>query len=182
MGSKTKVDRYRRHGFLMAIGAVTMGSVMIVGCSKGIEGAARPNEVQAAAYQSEVTSSVAAASSSKAAAEAAENVFATCEEMLLKSKDDVSAFNAYVDANNNGADVAGKAFAAAASSDGLASWLDDVSVGLPAHLSGLFEDLAMNLRSIVRVIKRDHSADEINSIIDTTNSIRETIRSECGAL
>jgi hypothetical protein len=178
-GSEKSADRYRRRGFVVAIGALTVGSVVIAGCSGAVEGSPTPNRLQAAAYQAEVTASV-AASSSKAAAETA---FQACEQLLLRSKDDVAVFNAYIDANNNDAsDVTSKAQAAASSADEFAGWLDTATADVPASLSGLFGDLADNLRSIARVVERDHSADEINSITDTTNSIRDSIRTECGAL
>jgi hypothetical protein len=181
-GSEKSADRYRRRGFVVAIGALTVGSVVIAGCSGAVEGSPTPNRLQAAAYQAEVTASV-AASSSKAAADAAETAFQACEQLLLRSKDDVAVFNAYIDANNNDAsDVMSKAQAAASSADEFAGWLDTATADVPASLSGLFGDLADNLRSIARVVERDHSADEINSITDTTNSIRDSIRTECGAL
>ncbi|WP_258957220.1 hypothetical protein [Rhodococcus globerulus] len=181
-GSGKSVDRYRRRGLVVAIGALTVGSVVIVGCSGAVEGSPTPNRVQAAAYQAEVTASI-AASSSKAAADAVEIAFQTCEELIRRSKDDVAVFNAYIDANNNDeSDVTSKAQAAASSADEFAGWLDTATADVPASLSGLFGDLADNLRSIAGVVKRDHSPDEINSITDTTNSIRDSIRTECGAL
>ncbi|WP_256718182.1 hypothetical protein [Rhodococcus sp. D-1] len=133
-----------------------------------------------AAYQSEVSISMAAASSSKAAADAA---FAICEEAVSRSKNDVVAFNAYVDAGNHGeTDLRAEASAAASSARETASWFDSVSSELPTQLSGLFAELAANLRSSAVVIESDHSADEINSISDTSNSIRKSIFDECGSL
>ncbi len=53
--------------------------------------------------------------------------------------------------------------------------LDDIKATVVA-------ELAANLRSSAVVIESDHSADEINSISDTSNSIRKSIFDECGSL
>ncbi|MCJ0903377.1 hypothetical protein [Rhodococcus sp. ARC_M6] len=183
MGPKTSEGRARRSALALALGAVAVGSVAIVGCSGAVEGSPKPNAAQAADYQAEVTSSVVAVSSSKAAAAAADNALAICEGMVARSKEDVSTFNAYIDANNNDAsDVKAKGRAAVSSADEMASWLDEVAGDLPSVLSGLFSDLADSLSETARVVERDHTASEINSITDTNNSIRDSIRSECGAL
>ncbi|MGV0157140.1 hypothetical protein ACSW29_27765 [Rhodococcus sp. GB-02] len=178
-----KEINYGRVGAWVSIGSIAVGLSVIVGCSAAVTGSAVPNESQADAYQSEVSISVAAASSSKAAADAAEAAFEICEEAVSRSKNDVVAFNAYVDAGNQGAtDLRVEASTAASSARDTASWFDSVSSELPAALSGLFDELATNLRSSAAVIESDHSADEINSISDASNSIRKSISEECASL
>lgn len=172
-----------RVGAWVSVGSIAVGLSVIVGCSAEVTGSAVPNEAHVAAYQSEVSISMAAASSSKAAADAAEAAFAICEEAVSRSKNDVVAFNAYVDAGNHGeTDLRAEASVAASSARETASWFDSVASELPTQLSGLFAELAANLRSSAVVIESDHSADEINSISDTSNSIRKSIFDECGSL
>ncbi|MGC0364594.1 hypothetical protein ABH922_002578 [Rhodococcus sp. 27YEA15] len=141
------------------------------------------NHDQAVAYAAEVTSSAAAASSSKAAAGARERALSLCEEVGGRSKKDVAVFNDYIDAGNNGTgDEAAKGRAAAASAHEMAAWLESVSGDLPATLAGLFTDLSVSMTASARVIERDHSATEINSITDTNNSLRDSIWDECETL
>lgn len=159
-----------------------MGVAMLAGCS-GVTGAAVPNVAQALAYEAEVTASSAAASSSKAAADAADTAFSICEQAVARSKDDVIAFNAYIDAGNDGDPAAGeKGHRAAASAAETAAWLETVSSDLPPTLSELFDNLASSLRSSVPVIERPHTPTEINSITATNNSIRDALFDECGSL
>lgn len=101
-GKINKEINYGRVGAWVSVGSIAVGLSVIVGCSAAVTGSAVPNEAHVAAYQSEVSISMAAASSSKAAADAAEAAFAICEEAVSRSKNDVVAFNAYVDAGNHG--------------------------------------------------------------------------------
>ena len=90
-----KEINYGRVGAWVSVGSIAVGLSVIVGCSAAVTGSAVPNEAHVAAYQSEVSISMAAASSSKAAADAA---FAICEEAVSRSKNDLDSFNAYFDA------------------------------------------------------------------------------------
>ncbi len=60
-----KEINYGRVGAWVSVGSIAVGLSVIVGCSAAVTGSAVPNEAHVAAYQSEVSISMAAASSSK---------------------------------------------------------------------------------------------------------------------
>lgn len=166
----------RGFGLAGAVGALAVGIAVIAGCSSTIEGTAQQNDVQAAEYAAEVTSSSIAASKSRAAAMLDE----ACSAFFERSDATVGTYNAFIDAANADApDVDAKATEAANALRSAAEVAAEEAGTLPTPLAGLFDDYADTYRELAGAIAAGRFGADLNDLAHRGDDIKDAIGVEC---
>lgn len=166
----------RGFGLAGAVGALVVGFGLVVGCSSTIEGTAQQNDVQAAEYAAEVTSSSMAASSSRAAAV----VDNACTAFFEQAATSVDSYNAFIEAANESAlDLDAKAADAANALRGAADLATAKAGDLPTDLAGLFDDYANTYRDLAGAVDAGTFGEELNELAQRGDDIKDAIGTEC---
>lgn len=166
----------------MALGSLAVGAMVIVGCTKSVEGSSTVDQPGAAAYRTSVSLSAAASASSSSSSASVAAVEAACSGYGDGDKAAMEAVNAYVDAENaSGADT-GKQQAAV---DALHHAADSVTQGLPTvqspALKAAFTAWAAAAQALATAISTNASTSDFNTAVDAFNQAKTSTDNACEA-
>ena len=161
--------------------------MVVVGCTSITGGTAEVDSAAAPEYRASVTASIEESSLSSVTRESERQaslttraVHTVCEDLSTSVVDAGNAGNGYVEAVNNGGDIAAKAGPAI---DGLNRSADLVGSGLSDALSpdlrAALTEWIDSARALVTAISGHVSADQFNAASERSNAARENALTRC---
>ncbi|MFC9893729.1 hypothetical protein ACFVMC_08555 [Nocardia sp. NPDC127579] len=176
--------RLERAGLIAAAAATATGIIFLGACSKQVSGTAEANQTELAAYTSSVTassisSSIAASSSRAAAVES--SIESACETFAEVTSKSITAFNAYIDADESGApDADTKATEAVNTLRGGATELTGKLVSeLPSRIADPLRVYRDDANTVADNVDRRVGVDTLNASVDKFNASKNTARDAC---
>lgn len=165
----------------LASGGLAVSAMVIVGCSKSVEGSSTVDQPGAAAYRTSVSLSAAASASSSSSSASVAATQAACQVFVDTGKPAMQAVNAYVDAENAGGTDAAKLQAAV---DALHHAADSVTKSattvqsdtLKAALAGW----AAAAQTLATAISTNASTSDFNAAVDSFNEAKSSTETACG--
>lgn len=178
MTSAARASRLRAAAF--SFGGVAVSAMVMVGCSKVVEGSSTVDQPGAAAYRTSVSLSAAASASSSSSSASVAATEAACKVFVDTGKPSMEAVNAYVDAENAGGTDAAKQQAAI---DALHRAADAVtksaatvqSAALKAALAGW----AAAAQTLATAISTNASTSDFNAAVDSFNTAKSATETAC---
>lgn len=174
----TSVSRLRAAA--LAFGCVAVSAMVIVGCSKSIEGSSTVDQPGAAAFRTSVSLSEAASASSSSSSASVEAVQAACQVFVDTGKPAMQAVNAYVDAENSGSTDPAKQQAAV---DALHRAADAVtkaaSTVQSAALKTALGGWAAASQTLATAISTNASTSDFNAAVDGFNEAKSSTETAC---
>lgn len=181
------VWRVQSRKLRLVAGLAALGIFGVAGCTQVTGGTATVDASDVPDYRSSVTASESAASATSSARESqrqasltTEAVHTVCETLATRSADAVKTVNAYVEAVNNGGDVAGAKQPAV---DALNSSADDVSRdmndALPTTLRTALQAWVDASHAAAGAVGK--SAGEFNTAVNHVNDTRTEALTQCDA-
>jgi hypothetical protein len=178
----------RGFGLACAIAAIGSGLV-IAGCSSSVHGTATVNQADAAAYRTEMASSVAAASSSRKAAAQAKAIGDNCNPFRDTTSVAVTKYNDFVDAHDgNAPDQDAKRDDAAQTLEDAARTVESrvTSAGdqLPPDLAQKFTDYVSAARDLAAESRKMNYTSPVGGLNDASKRVNDAlnaVRAACPA-
>lgn len=178
MTSAASVSRLRAAA--LAFGGVAVSAMVIVGCSKSVEGSSTVDQPGAAAYRTSVSLSAAASASSSSSSASVAATQAACQVFVDTGKPAMQAVNTYVDAENSGGTDAAKLQAAV---DALHRAADAVTKSAATvqsdTLKAALGSWASAAQALATAISTNASTSDFNTAVDTFNTAKSATETAC---
>ncbi len=164
----------------LVFGGVAVSAMVIVGCSKSVEGTSTVDQPGAAAFRTSVSLSEAASASSSSSSASVEATQAACQAYVDTGKPAMQAVNAYVDAENTGATDPAKLQAAV---DALHRAADSVTKSATTVQSDALKTAlagwATAAQTLATAISTNASTSDFNAAVDAFNEAKSTTDTAC---
>ncbi|WP_131808861.1 MULTISPECIES: hypothetical protein [Mycolicibacterium] len=174
------VSASRLRAAALAFGGVAVSAMVIVGCSKSVEGSSTVDEPGAAAFRTSVSLSAAASASSSSSSASVAATQAACQVFVDTGKPAMQAVNAYVDAENAGGTDAAKLQAAV---DALHHAADAVTKAAPTVQSPALKTAlggwAGAAQTLATAISTNASTSDFNAAVDSFNEAKSATETAC---
>ncbi|MDR3659026.1 MAG: hypothetical protein P4L86_01180 [Mycobacterium sp.] len=166
----------------MTLGSLAVCAMVIVSCTKAVDGSSTVDKPAAAAYRTSVSVSSAASASSSSSSASAAATEAACGSFVDTGGTAMDAVNSYVDAENNGGADPTKSQAAV---DALKRAADAVTQSAGTvqspDLKAAFTGWAAAARALSTAISANAATPDFNAAVDKFNDAKSATEKACQA-